>query len=944
MRVRCLLWGLFLAPAMLGNISLLVRGCELSQSICGAQAPGDVLIGILLPCHRKVTGLHQRIRPENYLCSGFDLESFMRSLATIHAIEEVNAAGMLPGVRLGYMMCDTCADASKALQDVTHMLTVNISLNENCNYTDFRPRIKIILGAELSEVSIAVARLLNVYMIPLVSTTSSSPELSDKVRFPVFLRTIPNDKHQTKAIAKIMKHFHWDWVGVVYGDDDYGRAAFQSFVQNAEENKVCLAYQEMLPQYLDHEDRLKSIKIVANKIRSSNAQVVLLIVKKDSVEVLLKEMIQTNTTRTWIASDAWSQSSYLRRLDGINKVGDILGFTYVSEKSESFDNYLKNLSPAPGGYNHYIEEYKSLRFDCDSGCFANKPTAPCPILDLPPVLSDIECNFSDSQVHNDDYLVKAVETSKGLTNRIAVWAVANALKNLLNCNNSTCTGQMNFPPWKLLQEMKRVQFQFKNETLFFDKNGDFVNRFDLLLWVKEGHHRRFQRIGKYHVLDEKIILNVKNLTWISTAGNMVPQSKCSENCTPGTVKKILNVSCCYSCIPCVEGTYSDDFDLLACKKCPNGTWSLKGWSKCEPRSESYLRWWDPHPITLMAATVFGVLLLLASFIIFLVYRDSPPMKRAEVRLSCVMMAGLAVSFGSVICFMDKPNLHLCRARQVMYAIGFTLCVSCILVKAYRTFLAFRPFSQMTNRRLHKLYKPPVIIISVVTLQGIICLLWLIFDSPYVDDTLPSPQSMKEIIQCREGTTYIGFGIMLSYIALLALLGFLLAFKGRKVPQEFSETGYIIFSMLMYLFVWVCFVPVYITNKEERTPVHASAILVSSYGIIFCHFIPKCHEALWGSSDTLERILKRWRNVSCPSTTSEPVTDIDTHRASTPSQRSSTFSASSSTTTDSSSKSPNSIGRSNSGLIMMLVSDEKHHICGLSNRPQTTLRRNRSMSF
>lgn len=102
----------------------------------------------------------------------FDLPSFMRSLATIHEIEEINAAGFLPGVRLGYLMCDTCSDASKSLQNVGHMLAINGSLNVKCNYTDFRPRVKIILGALYSEESIAVARLLNVYMVPLVSHKS----------------------------------------------------------------------------------------------------------------------------------------------------------------------------------------------------------------------------------------------------------------------------------------------------------------------------------------------------------------------------------------------------------------------------------------------------------------------------------------------------------------------------------------------------------------------------------------------------------------------------------------------------------------------------------------------------------------------------------------------------------------------------------------------------
>lgn len=303
-------------------------------------------------------------------------------------------------------------------------------------------------------------------------------------------------------------------------------------------------------------------------------------------------------------------------------------------------------------------------------------------------------------------------------------------------------------------------------------------------------------------------------------------------------------------------------DLNDCKKCPHGTWSLKGWDHCDPRKDNFLQWTDPHSIIISTATGLGILVLLGVFIVFMVFRNSPPMRRAEVRLSCVMMVGLVMSFGSVICFVGRPNEHLCQFRQVMYGIGFTMCVSCIIVKAYRIFLAFIPFGQMTKRRLYRLYKPPLIVIVLTALQGIVFLFWMIFDSPDIDDSPPSAQSMINIIKCREGHTYIGFGIMLSYIALLAFVGFVLAFKVRKVPQEFSETGYIIFSMVMYLFVWGCFIPIYVTNQEQGTVIQASAMLVSSYGIIFCHFLPKCHEALWGSNtDPVDQILRRFRVVS-----------------------------------------------------------------------------------
>ncbi|KAM4633788.1 olfactory receptor CB1 [Polymixia lowei] len=806
----------------------------------------------------------------------FDLVAFMRALAAIHAIEEINASGFLPGVRLGYVMYDTCSDPTKALQSVAYMLALNNSLSVECEYTDFRPPVKVIIGARFSEVSIAVAKLLGVYMVPQLSCTSSSPALSDKLRYPAFLRTIPSDVHQTKALAKLMAKFNWNWVGVIYGDDDYGKAAFQSFLRDAEEMNVCLAYQEVVPHYLDHEHSKQRIKEVAQQIRSSKAQVVLLILKSKLVERLFQEMILTNTSRTWIASDAWSRNRPLARMDGINKVGDIFGFTFVSRKSESFDNYLKNLRPSPGGYNHFIEKYKNLRFNCTPECFSTKPPSYCPKPSLLKIKSDNACSYTDPQEANDDFLVKALDTSEAYSAKVAGWAIAHALKKLLKCNNSACSGELNFQPWKLLEELKKVHFHLDKQAYFFDKSGDFVNGYDLVMWKMDGCCRTYVKLGTYHVLHGRIELDadISEINWFSTANNSIPTSRCSESCAPGSVKKISNVSCCYNCTPCGEGTFSDSSDLSDCRRCSNGTWSLKGWTHCEPRKEIYLKWRDAHPIALVASAVFGVLLLLVIFIIFMGNRNSQAMRRAEVRLSCVMMTGLAVSFASVICFMGKPNVHLCRARQVMYAMGFTLCVSCILVKAFRTFLAFLPFGQLRHRRLNRLYKPPIIVAVVTLLQVIICTLWLIFDSPDVDRTPPKPQSMDRIIRCNEGSTFIGFGIMLSYIALLAFVGFLLAFKGRKVPQEFSETGYIIFSMLMYLFVWVCFIPIYIIKTGEGAFVQASAILVSTYGIIFCHFLPKCYEALRGSNeDTMERILRRWRTVTSPT----PHQDIDSDR-------------------------------------------------------------------
>ncbi|XDV43666.1 hypothetical protein PO909_012107 [Leuciscus waleckii] len=780
--------------------------CENSPDMCGAWADGDIRIGVLNSCHSKVQTLQ---RFPSFPCR-LNFLSLVRTLAVVHTIETINNSSFLPGVRLGYYICDTCSDASKAIQSTEHMLAVNGSLPVQCEVLE-RPNVKAIIGARFSEDSLAVARLLSLYMVPQISTTSSAQTLSDRVRYPAFLRTIPSDVHQTKALTNFMKHFHWDWVGVVYGDDDYGKNALQSFLADAEDADICQAFKEALPHYLANDEIDKRIQEVAETIRSSEAKVVLLILKEELVFKLFKEMIRQNISRTWIASDAWSMSRNISRMDGINRVGDIFGFTFITGPNPGFKEFLQQLTLAPGSVNLFLEEYKQLGKDTG-------------------------------------FLTEAVDISITYGERLAVWSIAHALKRLLNCSETECPGERNFPPWKLLKELKKVNFTMDSQTFYFNASGNFMNGYDLINWQSQEStgQRSFVVVGNYKLTKKEIHIKAP-ITW-SNPNHTVPISVCSAICPPGTAKKLLKTSCCHNCTQCLEGTYSNETNLPNCLPCEKGTWSLKGWTSCKPKDEDYWKWDGSHAIVLLTFTALGYLLLFCTLIIFLVFCGKPVVKQAGGNMCFVIMAGLALSYTSVILFIGKPNVHICRGRPILYALGFSLTVSCILVKALRTFVSFlRPYRREHVRRF---YNPPVIITCSTLIQVLICIFWMIFDSPAVE-TIQSDQSMLIMVQCNEGSG-IGFAIMLCYIALLAFICFLLAFKGRKVPQRFNETGHIILSMLVYLFVWVCFTPVYIAKINECYSIQAAAILVSCYGIIFCHFAPKWYMALCKKKEEISR--------------------------------------------------------------------------------------------
>lgn len=794
----------------------LVARCDLNRSHFGAYLHGDIVFGILASVHSNIKDLQDRTCPEMYTCKDFDLIPFVSSLAAIHTIEEINNSSFLPGIKLGYLICDPCAYGTKALECVEHMLAVDGSPTVLSDYSNFTSPIKAFLGERYSELSIPVAKLLSLYMIPQISSTSTAPALSDKLRYASFLRVVPSDVYQTQALVKLMTHYSWNWVGVVTLDDEYGRAVLENFLQDAQKEQVCLQFHEVLPNYLGFLNIDEKIKMVADRIESSNATAVLLILRPELVQMLFKEMIKRNIRRVWIAGDAWSTTHFLMKMTDINKVGDIFGFTFVTGYIPGFEGYLRNLRPSPGARNDFISEYKQM----SSNCTQSQQSKNSFLLD---------CNEMD--LHN-------VDLTETYGQRVAVYAIAHAIKKLLKCDSTSCTEDTNFLPWKLISILRQMRFTLDNQTYFFNKDGDFENGYDLITWKKDGDKRVLDVVGKFLISSNNIDVYEDKISWFN---NTVPESRCSKRCPPGTYKHILNITCCYTCTDCSAGYYSDQEDQPTCTKCINGT-SPPNSAKCVEWKLGILEWSAAHSIVVMIGTVIGILLLVFSIILFIIYRNHETVKINFILL-CIMAVGLIVSFGSVIAFLGNPSSHQCMVQQAMYGLGFTLTVSCILVKAFGSFLVFMSYDPNRQLFLSKFNRAFVNIGLLTGVQVLICLFWFIFDPLKVDEYATDHITMIRL--CTQGSTFVGFAMMHIYIAVLAILCFFLAFKVRT-----RETEPTVFSMLFHLFAWLCAIPLFVTLKEQRPTIQLSAIMVSNYGVMLCHFTPRWYRIL--SENTLKR--------------------------------------------------------------------------------------------
>ncbi|KAJ1152297.1 hypothetical protein NDU88_005072 [Pleurodeles waltl] len=762
------------------------------------------MIGGLFPFHRGVAPTVNNSRTTDSNCSGLELRGFTEALAMMYTIEKINNSTLLPEIKLGYEIYDTCADVSKAIVGAMRYMAENSSSDQitaECRNSNGVTVLKAVVGDTYSETSIAVSRLLSLSLIPQISPGSSAATLSDKRRFPSFLRTVPSDVYQTKALAKLLRVFQWNWVGMIASDDDYGRSALQSASDDIEAESICIAFKEMIHSDVGHPQMAENIHAIIDRLKKSSAKVVVVIAKSTVVIQLFGEFIKHGIKRTWIASDAWSSSREFASLIGVTKVGTVLGFSFKNDMIDGFDQYVKNMNPRPDVFNAFIEEYKEARFGCSDEyliykhCMETQSSAQaCNASDALKLKSPLACTVDNVLFENDDFLVKNIERGTTYGAYLAVSAIAHGLQDLL-CDAGKCSSSnFTYPPGQLLGKIKQVNFSQMGGPFYFEENGDSINGYDLINWQSVNGSLQLTIVGGYSLLKKNVEFHDNPILW-NTEDNKIPVSNCSVPCTPGQYKQHSAPSCCYICILCPEGYYSNASDMNECSKCPEGQWSNNGSSNCEKKSIEFLHWNNPFSIVLITVAAFGFLAVLVIQAIFLKHRDTPAVKAAGGAYSVMMSFSLLTSFLSTGFFIGEPTDITCQIRQTMYGISFTLCVSCVLVKSLRIVLAFK-LSKMDQPSRKITYQPAMVIIVATTIQILICTMWLVFKPASRNTIYSTPQTT--LLQCTEGS-YVAFGIMLGYIGFLALLCFVVAFKGRHLPGKYKEARFITFSMLIYLF-------------------------------------------------------------------------------------------------------------------------------------------------
>ncbi|KAG8450057.1 hypothetical protein GDO86_002611 [Hymenochirus boettgeri] len=489
-----------------------------------AQKKGDIIIGGLFPIHFGVASKDEDLesRPESLECVRYNFRGFRWLQAMIYAIEEINNSPLLlPNITLGYRIFDTCNTVSKALEATLSFVAQNkidsLNLDEFCNCSEHMPSTIAVVGATGSGISTAVANLLGLFHIPQVSYASSSRLLSNKNQYKSFLRTMPNDEHQATAMADIIEHFQWNWVGTIAADDDYGRPGIEKFREEAGEREICIDFNELISQYMEQEE----IERVATVIQNSSAKVIVVFSSGPDLEPLIKEIVQRNITRRiWLASEAWASSSLIALPEFFHVIGGTIGFALRAGRIPGFREFLSKVSPKMSSVNGFLKEFWEETFNCYlPGISKSSVSGNSSIFRLPCTASE---NITSVETPYLDFTHLRISYNVYL----AVYSIAHALQDIYTCTpgkglfaNNSCADIRKVEAWQLLKHLRHLNFTNNmGEQVDFNDFGDLIGNYSIVNWhlSKEDNSIVFEDIGYYNVYakpGERLFINESKILW-----------------------------------------------------------------------------------------------------------------------------------------------------------------------------------------------------------------------------------------------------------------------------------------------------------------------------------------------------------------------------------------------------------------------------------------------
>ncbi|NWU51237.1 TS1R1 protein, partial [Dromas ardeola] len=665
----------------------------------------------------------------------------------------------------------------------------------------YEPEVVAVIGPDSTRLALTTAAILSVFLIPEISYEATLETLSLKRFYPSFLRTIPSDKQQVKAIFLLLQRFGWTWVALLASDNAYGRDGLDALYKLLTASDVCVAYRGIIP--INKDANSPELHNLVRILKDVRVNVTIVFSNRQSVRPFFEVVVQRNVSgMVWVGSEDWSLAQTIWQVPGIQSIGSVIGMSV--EKIDAATERTGR-TEAGGGIRG------SAQLDCTQRCTG------CRSISTVPDMYDAQASFN---VYS------------------AVYTVAHGLHDLLGCASGVCSKGTVYP-WQLLQKIKQVNFTLYKSHISFDANGDIRKGYNVIMWNWSGPSWSFNVVGTFSVNPDSLSIDQGKILW-HTKDNQAPTSVCSKACQPG--EKRLQQSrhrCCFSCVACPAGTFLNRSDLYNCQSCRLDEWAPVRSEACFNRTIEFLSWSDPISWALLTPTILLMLLMAGLAVLFALNASTPVVKSAGGKMCFLMLGSLACACSSLFCHFGEPTWHTCLLRLPLLAVCFTIFLSCVATRSFQIICIFK-----LNVRWPALYeawqrrKGPVLFIAASTAaQAVLCLA-AEATSPSVPRRDYGAWAERVVLECGPIASASRTAAS-AYTVLLSACCFALSYAGKDLPASYNEAKCLTCSLLLQL---ACSATVLCTQGALRGQVAAVARVLSSLctlgALLGGYFLPK----------------------------------------------------------------------------------------------------------
>lgn len=287
----------------------------------------------------------------------------------------------LQGVKLGSLIFDTCQSPVRAGNLIANYHARNFEIRTS-EYRIDPSLIDLYIGPMTSEASIRVADVLAEVGIPQISYGASSLELRNQRKYKYFIRTVPADDKQARALISILKKYKWHNIQLISQFSSVGEYGRKEFLRLAELNRICVSAEFVIGQsgvVTEQESRY----VVSRLQDKPDARVVVVIMDDPYTLLREAEMFDVNVGNySFIATDKWgfgiSGYENLEGLDRLISSHKVMTLDVETADFPDLDLYLEYKIPENYMSNPWFKDYYEFIHNCSTTAPSARYRNVCP--------------------------------------------------------------------------------------------------------------------------------------------------------------------------------------------------------------------------------------------------------------------------------------------------------------------------------------------------------------------------------------------------------------------------------------------------------------------------------------------------------------------------------------------------------------------------------------